>query len=143
MIAVDTNILVYAHRAESPWHGAAWATVARLAEARPAWAIAWPCLHEFLAVVTNPRVLKPPTPFGNAIDQIEAWRASPSLMLISETENHWAMLKDLTTAARTAGPAIHDARVAAICLEHGVNELFSADRDFARYPALKVRNPLV
>ncbi|HTG57884.1 MAG TPA: hypothetical protein VMG63_00510 [Terriglobia bacterium] len=54
MIAVDTNILVYSHREESLWHQAAFALIAELAEGRAAWAIPWPCLHEFLAIVTHP-----------------------------------------------------------------------------------------
>jgi predicted nucleic acid-binding protein len=56
LIAVDTNILVYAHRAESPHFARASAWLKRLAEGRSVWAIPWPCLHEFLSVVTNPRI---------------------------------------------------------------------------------------
>jgi predicted nucleic acid-binding protein len=44
---------------------------------------------------------------------------------------------------RISGPQVHDARVAAICQDHGVRELWTADRDFGRFPALKVRNPFV
>ena len=61
MIAVDTNILVYSVREDSPWHTAALAAVRSLAEGDPAWAIPWPCIHEFLAVVTHPRIYRPPT----------------------------------------------------------------------------------
>src|SRR5205823_1711276 len=69
MIAVDTNILVYAHREDSQWHDAACALVAELAEGRAPWAIPWPCLHEFLAIVTHPRIYAPPTPLAAAMDQ--------------------------------------------------------------------------
>ncbi len=55
MIAVDTNIIVYAHREDSPWHQAAAARVAELAEGSAAWAVPWPCIAEFLAIVTHPR----------------------------------------------------------------------------------------
>jgi hypothetical protein len=143
LIAVDTNILVYAHRAETPWHKAAKAAVKQCAEGRAQWAIPWPCVHEFLGVVTHPRVFKPATPLDLAYAQVESWLQSPSAKVLAETDDHWAVLKRLATAARIAGPAIHDARIAAICLQHGVAELWSADRDFSRYPALNVRNPLV
>ena len=62
MIAVDTNILVYAHRADSPWHGRAAELVRGLAEGPDTWAIPWPCIHEFLSIVTHPKIYKPPSP---------------------------------------------------------------------------------
>jgi uncharacterized protein len=52
MIAVDTNLLVYAHREDSPWHEAAYKIIEQLSESRAPWAIPWPCLHEFLAIIT-------------------------------------------------------------------------------------------
>ena len=143
MIAVDTNILVYAHREDSAWHDAALGCVASLAEQRDAWAIPWPCLHEFLAIVTHPRIYEPPTPLATALDQVQAWLESPSLVLIAETEEYWQRLERVLRSARSSGPKIHDARIAALCLEHGITELWTADRDFSRFPALKVRNPLV
>ena len=143
MIAVDTNILVYAHREDSSFHAAARAAVARLANGRAPWAIPWPCVHEFFAIITHPRTYKPPTPAAKALDQIEAWLESPSLVLLAESGAHWAQLKTLLQRAKTSGAAVHDAHIAALCLQHGVKELWSADRDFSRYPALKVVNPLV
>ena len=143
MIAVDTNILVYAHREDSPWHDAASKTIVELAEGRSPWAIPWPCIHEFLAVVTHPRIYSPATPLGTAIDQVEAWLESPSLVLLSETQGYWAELRSALEQSRVAGPQVHDARVAAICRDHGVRELWTADRDFGRFPALAVRNRLV
>jgi uncharacterized protein len=143
MIAVDTNILVYAHREDSPWHKFADSSVRKLAEGRDAWAIPWPCIHEFLGTVTHPRIYNPPTPMAGAMDQVQAWMESPSLALLSETETYWEKLKALLRSSKPSGPQIHDARIAALCLEHGIAELWTADRDFSRFPALKVRNPLV
>jgi toxin-antitoxin system PIN domain toxin len=143
MIAVDTNILVYAHREDSPWHDAALTRITELAEGRATWAIPWPCIHEFLAIVTHPRIYSPPTPLANAIDQIEAWLESPSLVLLAETEGYWSELRSTLKQGRISGPQVHDARVAAICQDHGVRELWTADRDFGRFPALNVRNPFV
>ena len=143
MIAVDTNILVYAHREDAEWHAKASQRVKRLAEGRAAWAIPWPCVHEFLAIVTHPRVFLPPTPLARAIEQVEAWLESPSLVLLAEGPEYWALLRSLLESARVVGPLVHDARIAALCLHHGVQELWSADRDFSRFPRLTVRNPLV
>lgn len=143
MIAVDTNLLVYAHREDSPWHDAADRRIAELAEGRAPWAIPWPCLHEFLAVVTHPRIYSPPTPLAAALDQVEAWLESPSLVCLAETGEYWPELRRALEQGRITGPMVHDARVAAICRDHGVRELWTVDRDFGRFPALTVRNPLV
>lgn len=143
MIAVDTNLLVYAHREDSPWHDAAYARVGELAEGRAPWALPWPCVHEFLAIVTHPRIYAPPTPLAEAIDQVDAWLESPSLTLLAESERYWAELKSLLRDGRIAGPQVHDARVAGLCRLHGVRELWTADRDFGRFGGLDFRNPLV
>ena len=143
MIAVDTNILLYAHREDSPWHGAAYSAVVGLAEGRSVWTIPWPCIHEFLAIVTHPRIFSPPTPLAAAVGQVAAWMESPSLILISETEDYWVQLRKIIETGRISGGQIHDARIAALCSLHGVRELWTADRDFTRFRSLNVRNPLI
>jgi uncharacterized protein len=77
-----------------------------------------------------------------ALDQVDAWLAAPSLVLLAESDHHWAKLRSLVTAGRVAGPRIHDARVAALCRQHSVRELWSADRDFSRFADSVVVNPL-
>jgi len=143
VIAVDTNILVYCHRADSQWHAKAGAALQSLAEGHSAWMIPWPCVHEFLAVVTHPRIYNPPTPIEAALQQIDAWMESPSLTVGAEVENYWQTLRPLLLGAKIAGPAVHDARVAALCIANGADELWTADRDFSRFPQLRVRNPLL
>ena len=143
MIALDTNLLVYAHREDAVWHEAAYACVSGLAEGGAPWAIPWPCLHEFLAIVTHPRIFSPPTPIARALDQVDAWLESPSLVLLAEGVAYWASLRALVAGGRVVGPLVHDARVAALCRDHGVDELWTADRDFSRFPDLPLRNPLV
>jgi toxin-antitoxin system PIN domain toxin len=143
VIAIDTNILVYAHRSESPFHAAAFKHLKALAESLSPWAIPWPCVHEFYNIVTNPRALKPPSTISQAVHQISSWSASPSLVMLHEGESHWVTLQGLIRSARLVGGQVHDARIAAICIEHRVRELWSADRDFNRFPDLTVRNPLV
>ena len=107
------------------------------------WAIPWPCLHEFYAVVTHPRIYDPPSTILEAIQQIDIWLAAPTLAVLSETDQHWSELKSLLLASKTTGARIHDARIAALCRQHGVRELWSADRDFKRFSGLTVVNPLV
>ena len=143
MIAVDTNILVYAHRRDSPFHGAAAASVRELACSPAPWALPWPCLHEFVSVVTHPRVYDPPSTTDQAIDQVGAWLESPSAAVISEGETYWNELSRFLLDGKIAGPGVHDARIAALCLSHGVRELWSADRDFSRFPRLRTKNPLL
>ena len=143
MIALDTNLLVYAHREDAVWHEAASACVRRLAEGGAPWAVPWPCLHEFLAIVTDPRIFAPPTPIARALDQVDAWLESPSLVPLAEGVAYWASLRALVAGGRVVGPLVHDARIVALCRDHGIDELWTADRDFSRFPDLPLRNPLV
>ncbi len=143
MIAVDTNLLVYSHRTDSPWHEASQEAIGRLAEGRTSWAIPWPCIHEFFSIVTHPRIYLPPTPAAVAIDAISAWIESPTLRLLAESDGYWPELRTALETGRIAGPKVHDARIAALCAHHGVTQLWSADRDFSRFPGLTVHNPLV
>ena len=143
MIAVAADVLVSAHRRDSQFHEAARIALTALAESRARWAIPWPCVHDFLSVVTHPRVFNPPSATGEALRQMDAWMESPSLVLLAEDASCWPKLVDLVQTAKVVGPRVHDARIAALCVRHGVSELWSADRDFGRFPALRVRNPLV
>lgn len=143
MIAVDTNILVYAHRQDVSHHTAAQQAIQSLAEGLQPWCVPWPCLHEFLAVVTHPRIFKPPTPLDKAIYQVDCWLEAPSLVLIGEEAGYWDHLRATLASSSITGPAIHDGRIAALCLQHSVTMLWSADRDFSRFARLKVINPLL
>ncbi|KQZ67273.1 type II toxin-antitoxin system VapC family toxin [Nocardioides sp. Root151] len=143
MIAVDTNVLVYAHREDSPHHAPAAAALHGLATGRAAWAIPWPCVHEFLAVVTHPRIYRPATAPDVALAAVRQLVDLPNLHMISESRDHATILADLLDNTSVVGPKVHDARIAAICLGHGVETLLSADRDFSWFPALNVANPLV
>ena len=142
MIAVDTNILVAWLREEYPHHDRAKEILRALAEGDPPWAIPWPCVHEFVAVVTNPRIFRNPSTLSEALDAVEALAESPSLRWLSEPADYWPTFREMASAARIAGALAHDARIAALCRVHGVSELWTADRDFSRFAGLRVRNPL-
>jgi toxin-antitoxin system PIN domain toxin len=143
VIAVDTNILVYAHRRDSSFYEIASKRLIELGQGAGSWGIPWPCLHEFLNVVTNPRVFVPPTSLERALAQIDIWLESPSLTLLSESPTHWTTLRAILLDGAVTGPRVHDARIMALCLQHGVRELWSADRDFSRFAGVRVVNPLV
>lgn len=142
MIAVDTNLLIYAHREDSDFHEQAISALQGLAESGRRWSIPWPCLHEFLAITTHPRIFKPPTPIPIALETLEVWLESPGCEMIGEGPGYYDELKKLITNGKIAGPLVHDARIAALCIHHGVQVLWTADRDFSRFAALKTHNSL-
>lgn len=143
MIAVDTNLLVYAHRRESRHHAAAVSIIRGLAEGNDVWAIPWPCCYEFLSVVTNRRIWKESaTTPEQSWRQLAAWTSSPSVRLIGETEDFTQILERFVLRPRVIGGVVHDARIAAICIAHGVEALLTRDRDFSLFPELRTRNPI-
>ncbi len=143
MIAVDTNLLVYAHRRESRIGDAAHEIMIGLAEGTRPWAIPWPCCYEFLSVVTNRRIWKDAaTTPEQAWRQFRAWDASPSNRMIGETDDFADILQRFVSRPHVVGGVVHDARIAALCVAHGVEALFTRDRDFALFPELRTHDPL-
>ncbi|MGH7464307.1 MAG: type II toxin-antitoxin system VapC family toxin [Longimicrobiales bacterium] len=142
MIALDTNVLVYAHRREPREHEPAFALLREFAEGIEPWGIPWPCVYEFFSVVTNARIWKDAasTP-DEAWLQLEAWTDSPGLRLVAETDGFVELLAGFARRARVRGAVIHDARVAAICVAHGVETLLTRDRDLSLFPELATADP--
>ena len=143
MIAIDTNILVYARRREMGAHAQARDLVATLAEGEEAWAIPWPCVYEFLRVVTHPGIFNPPSDLKVVLDELELLLESPALVMLGEGPRHLSHMIRMMTEGRATGNIAHDAHIAALVVEHGVRELWTTDKDFARFPGLRVRNPFV
>ncbi len=143
MMAVDTNILVYAHREDSPWHESASLVLAGLVEGNADWAIPWPCVWEFVSVATHPRIYDPPSSSAEALRAVQSWFESPTLRLLAEDGAMFKTMQREITDSRVTGGAVHDARIAAICVRHGVSALLTADRDFSRFSRLRTRNPLL
>lgn len=140
MIAVDTNVLVYARRSTAPQHATAVDLLERLATGSAPWALPYPCLVEFLRVVTHKA-------FAPAIGMADAWKnvavlaASPSVQVLMPTSRHLDVLRDVCDESGATGDLVFDAQVVALCLQHGVRELLTADRDYRRFRGLKVRDP--
>jgi hypothetical protein len=143
MQAIDTNILIFAEMQSSKHHAVALKILKGLATGNLPWAIPWPCVYEFLRVVTHPRVFHPPVPLDVVLKDLQNVLASPSLLLLAETDRHSPLLDQTLRQAGATGNLIHDAHIAALCLEHGVSELITGDRDFSRFAGLKTLNPFL
>ena len=104
MSAVDSNILAYAHREDYPWHEPANQQLTGLAEGATPWAIPWPYLQEFLAIVTHPRIFKTLTPLKTACDQVDAWLKSPRAILLAEIQGYWPILRQAVLDGKIQGP---------------------------------------
>ncbi|MEX2179715.1 MAG: TA system VapC family ribonuclease toxin [Gemmatimonadaceae bacterium] len=138
---MDTNVLVFAGITSSSQHLRALEVLRELSEGAAAWAIPWPCLYEFLRVVTHPRVYHPPMPYEVALQDVQRIIASPSLVLLSETPRHAEVMAEVIRDGGATGNLIHDAHIVALCLEHGVTEIVTGDRDFRRFSGLKTFDP--
>ncbi len=137
MIAVDTNVLVYAHGEQFAKHAAAKQRLTALAEGRQKWGIPAICVREFLRIVTHPRVLSSPFSMPEAITALTAVLASPSVEMLLPGEQHWLYLAEAAEESDARGNLVFDAAIVAICRENGATELITEDRDFARFARFK------
>jgi toxin-antitoxin system PIN domain toxin len=141
MRCVDVNVLVYAHRPESPDHLAhrSWLDAARQGS-EP---VGLPAIvaSGFLRVVTHPRIFREPTPLAVALEFLEALRSSPAVVPVLPGPRHWQIFTDLCRQLGATGNTVPDAFLAAIAIEQGATWI-SADRGFAGYPGLRWRHPL-
>jgi toxin-antitoxin system PIN domain toxin len=139
MIAVDTNVLVYAHRAGLPKHPAAAKVVTDLAEGTAPWALPVFCLGEFLRVVTHPRLFDPPYDAAEACEALARILQSPSVRVLIPGEAYPDLLLQTVRESEATGNLVFDAQIVALCREAGVTALVTEDRDFARFRGFPVR----
>jgi toxin-antitoxin system PIN domain toxin len=139
VIAVDTNILVYAHREELTKHAAARDAVVALAEGRARWALPVFCLGEFLRVITHSRLFDPPFTAADATEALERILRSPSLTVLAPGPDYPALLLDVIRESSATGNLVFDAQIVALCREAGVSELLTEDRDFERFRSIRTR----
>ncbi len=137
MIAVDTNVLVYAHREELPQHGQARTRLTELAEGDALWGIPVFCLGEFVRVVTHPRLFDPPYTVDEACRALDRLLASPTLRVLFPGQRFWPLLAEAVCEADAVGNLVFDAQLVALCRETGVSTLLTEDRDFDRFASLK------
>lgn len=133
MIAVDTNILVYAHFEEQPKHQKARQRLVELAEGKARWFIPVFCLSEFLRVVTHPKLFTDPYSPEDACAALERILKSPSLSIVYPGENFLTLLQDAIKESGVVGNLVYDAQIVAVCRESGISTLLTEDRDFDRF----------
>jgi uncharacterized protein len=137
VIAVDTHVLVYAHREELPYHRPARERLTALAEGAARWAIPVFCLGEFLRVVTHPRLFDPPFTADDACEAMGRVLESPSVQVLQPGERFWTLLAQAVRQARATGNLVFDAQIVALCREAGASALLTEDRDFDRFPGFR------
>lgn len=141
MILVDANLLIYAYHPRSEHHAASRAWLEQVLAGPELVRFAWVTLWAFLRISTNPRIFERPLTTGEAEAAVSAWLAQPAAGILEPGERHWEILRRLLGEGQATGPLVTDAAIAAIAIEHG-SVLCTTDRDFARFPALKWKNPL-
>lgn len=141
MIAVDTNVLVYAHRKQLLQHETALAWVRYLAEGVLPWGIPVFCLGEFIRVVTHPRVMDPPSSLDQALNALEGLVESSSVRILCPGTGFFELFCTMLRDADARGNLAFDAQIAAVCLEQGASKLLTFDRDFKRFLGLEIMTP--
>lgn len=142
MILVDANILLYAEDQLSPQHERARTWWDGQLSGADAVCLCWTVLCAFIRIGTNPRMFEHPLTLKQAISRVQSWLDQPCARLIYPTERHWTVLQSLLTEGQALGNLVCDAHLAALALQHGC-ELMSTDGDFARFPKVKWKNPLL
>ncbi|MBI2376066.1 MAG: type II toxin-antitoxin system VapC family toxin [Deltaproteobacteria bacterium] len=141
MLIPDVNVLIYAHRLESPDHDGYAEWLASLASGREPFGLSELGASAFVRISTNPKIWKEPTSLDVAFEFIERLRRRPNARLLTHGPASWEIFRQLSTAARARGKLVADAYHAALAIEHGC-ELATADGDFARFAGLRWRHPL-
>jgi toxin-antitoxin system PIN domain toxin len=143
LLAVDTNILVYAADADSQFHDACHGWLEQQRVRPDAWYTTWPIIYEFLRVTTHPRVMRRPWSVTAAWDFIATLLVSPGLGVLNPTQRHADVAAEvLAELPHLAGNLLHDAHTAILMREHGIRRICTRDSDFNRFPFLEVIDPV-
>ncbi|MGD8375565.1 MAG: PIN domain-containing protein [Acidobacteriota bacterium] len=143
MFVVDTNVLVYAADADSPFHGASRELIESSRSRAAAWYSTWAILYEFLRVTTHPRVMRRPWSASDAWSFLEAILAAPGFDLLVPTDRHPAVAAQvIAEVPHLAGNILHDTHTAVLMREHGIRTIYTRDTDFHRFPFLEAVDPV-
>lgn len=140
MLLCDVNILVYAHREDSPNHAAYLEWMENLINSDETFAVSELVLSGFLRIVTHPKIFNSPSTLDDALAFTKAIRQQPNCIVVSAGERHWDIFQELCKSANAKGNLIPDAYHAALAIESGC-EWITTDRGFSRYPNLRWRPP--
>ena len=143
MVIVDTNVLVYAADADSPFHTAARSWLERQRRRPEAWYTSWPVLYEFLRVTTHPRVMRRPCSVQQSWEFVSNLLDSPGLSVLIPTSRHAEVAGQVfAELPHLAGNLLHDSHTAILMREHGIRRICTRDTDFHRFPFVEVIDPL-
>jgi uncharacterized protein len=143
MKAVDTNILVYAHRAELPQHLIALKVLNDLAQTNQPWFIPWPCAYEFYRIVTHSKVFKTPSSRKVVLEVLSLLIEESGAQMLGHGPAHFEQLARLSLQAEANANLAFDVQIASILLEHGISTIITNDGDFLRFKDLVVENPFI
>jgi toxin-antitoxin system PIN domain toxin len=142
LVVVDTNVLVYAADADSPWHARSLDWLERQRGRPDAWYTTWPILYEFMRVTTHPRVMRQPWSAQQSFVFVAALLGSPGLGVLVPTQRHPDVAEQVITELPwLAGNVFHVAHTAILMREHGIRRICTRDVDFHRFPFLEVIDP--
>jgi toxin-antitoxin system PIN domain toxin len=141
VIVPDANLLLYAYDADSPQHRKARAWVEEVLSGEVPVRLPWQTVGAFLRIVTNPALRGERFAPWEAVAIVDAWLAQPNVRMLAHGEGHWPLLRQTIVEGQIRGPLMTDAQLAALTLECG-GTLYTADRDFSRFPGLRWKNPL-
>lgn len=141
MIVLDANLLVYAYNSVSAHHKQARSWLEETLSRIETVGIPWQAVSAFLLVVTNPKLPGERLSLAESVQIVDSWLAHPNIQVLTAGENYWPLFRRMVVEGRATGPRVSDAEIAALTLEYG-GVLHTADRDFARFPGLRWKNPL-
>jgi len=142
VIVVDANLLIYSYDTDSPHHKKSRVWVERIFSDSELVGLPWQTVSAFLRVITNRRLAGLRLTVAQATEIVEAWLEQPNVRIIVPGDNHWPRLKRAIVEGQASGPLVSDAELVALTVEYG-GVLYTADRDFARFPGLQWVNPLI
>ena len=140
MILVDANVLLYAYHPRAEAHPRCRAWLERVLSGEEPVAIAWVTVLAFVRIITSARVFEQPLLGGEALAVVSSWLARPTVSVLEAGEACWEIFRQLVVEGQVVGPLVMDAFLAALALENGAT-LATTDRDFTRFPKLKLVNP--
>jgi len=141
VIVLDANLLIYAYDSGSTQHGRARPWMEKIFSGMDTVGVPWQAVSAFLRFMTNRRLPGPKLSLEAASQIVTEWLGQPSVRLLSPGDGHWSILRRMLIEGQAPGALVSDAVIAALTVEHG-GTLYSADRDFARFPGLRWVNPL-
>jgi len=141
VILLDVNLLLYAHNSRAREHERAYLWLNELLSGPATVGFSWETILGFLRLATSPKLFARPFELDEAIGIIDAWLAQDNVVIVGPHDRHWRILVGLLPKSRSRGSLIMEAHLAALAIEHGA-ALCTNDRDFLRFPGLKVEFPL-